>query len=247
MNRYWKSMCVLALGAVAAVYAADPKGGEESQDEAAAPADPRFQSLEAKVSYGVGMNIGQSLLQQGFDANQLGVDLDILAEGFKDALAGRKPQLSQEQMAAAMEEFQKGMAARQEQRQATSRKAGEEFLAENAKKKGVKTTESGLQYQVLEEGSGAKPEATDKVKVHYKGTLVSGDEFDSSYKRGEPVSFVLNEVIKGWTEGVQLMSPGAKYRFFIPYQLGYGEEGRPPRIPPYSVLIFDVELLEIEK
>ena len=123
---------------------------------------------------------------------------------------------------------------------------GEKFLAENAKREGVKTTASGLQYEVLEATLGQKPKATDKVKVHYEGTLIDGTVFDSSYKRGEAISFPLNGVIKGWTEGLQLMSIGSKYKFFIPYQLAYGERGAGGSIPPYAALIFTVELLGIE-
>ena len=123
---------------------------------------------------------------------------------------------------------------------------GEQFLAENAKREGVKTTESGLQYEVIEATIGQKPKATDKVKVHYEGTLIDGTVFDSSYKRGEAISFPLNGVIKGWTEGLQLMSVGSKYKFFIPYHLAYGERGAGASIPPYAALIFTVELLGIE-
>ena len=131
----------------------------------------------------------------------------------------------------------------------TSKKAkaeGEAFLAENAKREGVKTTESGLQYEVLEATIGQKPKATDTVRVHYEGTLIDGTVFDSSYKRGESISFPLNGVIKGWTEGLQLMAVGSKYKFFIPYQLAYGEHGAGASIPPYAALIFTVELLGIE-
>lgn len=124
--------------------------------------------------------------------------------------------------------------------------AGEQFLAQNAKREGVKTTESGLQYEVLEATIGQKPKATDTVRVHYEGTLIDGTVFDSSYKRGESIAFPLNGVIKGWTEGLQLMSVGSKYKFFIPYQLAYGERGAGASIPPYAALIFTVELLGIE-
>ena len=127
-----------------------------------------------------------------------------------------------------------------------AKEEGEKFLAENAKREGVKTTASGLQYEVLEATIGQKPKATDSVKVHYEGTLIDGTVFDSSYKRGESISFPLNGVIKGWTEGLQLMSVGSKYKFFIPYQLAYGERGAGASIPPYAALIFTVELLGIE-
>ena len=126
-----------------------------------------------------------------------------------------------------------------------AKQKGEAFLAENAKRQGVKTTASGLQYEVLEATLGQKPKATDTVKVHYEGTLIDGTVFDSSYRRGEPISFALNQVIKGWTEGLQLMSVGSKYKLFIPYQLAYGEQGAGGSIPPYAALIFTVELLGI--
>lgn len=126
------------------------------------------------------------------------------------------------------------------------KEAGEQFLAENAKKPGVKSTASGLQYKVLTEGQGQKPTATDTVEVHYRGTLIDGQEFDSSYKRGESISFPLNRVIRGWTEGLQLMPVGAKYELYIPYELAYGEQGAGGVIPPYATLIFQVELLGIQ-
>ena len=129
---------------------------------------------------------------------------------------------------------------------AKAKEEGEKFLAENAKREGVKVTESGLQYEVLEATIGQKPKATDSVRVHYEGTLIDGTVFDSSYKRGESIAFPLNGVIKGWTEGLQLMSVGSKYKFFIPYQLAYGEHGAGASIPPYDAIIFTVELLEIE-
>ena len=129
---------------------------------------------------------------------------------------------------------------------AKAKEEGEKFLAENAKREGVKVTESGLQYEVLEATLGQKPKATDSVRVHYEGTLIDGTVFDSSYKRGESIAFPLNGVIKGWTEGLQLMSVGSKYKFFIPYQLAYGERGAGASIPPYAALIFTVELLGIE-
>ena len=143
------------------------------------------------------------------------------------------------------ESFRKGV--EQTMRAAKNAKAdGEKFLQENAKREGVKTTASGLQYEVIESTLGQKPKATDTVKVHYEGTLIDGTVFDSSYKRGEPISFGLNQVIKGWTEGLQLMSIGSKYKLYIPYQLGYGEQGAGGSIPPYATLVFTVELLGIE-
>ena len=143
------------------------------------------------------------------------------------------------------EEFKKGIEFVMKA-SSQAKEEGEKFLAENAKREGVKVTSSGLQYEVLESSLGQKPKATDTVKVHYEGTLIDGTVFDSSYKRGEPISFGLNQVIKGWTEGVQLMSVGSKYKFYIPYQLAYGERGAGGSIPPYAALIFTVELLAIQ-
>ncbi|MEM6916565.1 MAG: FKBP-type peptidyl-prolyl cis-trans isomerase, partial [Verrucomicrobiota bacterium] len=153
--------------------------------------------------------------------------------------AGEDPILSEEEISAAFEESQ-------EMVEKAKAAVGQEFLDENAKKEGVEITESGLQYEVLEEGDGPKPSATDNVTVHYHGTLIDGTVFDSSVDRGSPASFPLNRVIPGWTEGVQLMPVGSKFRFTIPYDLAYGERGSPPKIEPYSTLIFEVELLEIE-
>jgi FKBP-type peptidyl-prolyl cis-trans isomerase len=141
-----------------------------------------------------------------------------------------------------MQERQKAERAAQAEK---AKQEGEAFLAENAKREGVKTTDSGLQYEVLQEGEGKKPTAEDRVTVHYKGTLISGEEFDSSYARGQPVTFPLSNVIPGWTEGVQLMSPGAKYKFYIPSDLAYGERGAGVKIGPNETLIFEVELLSV--
>lgn len=270
MKRYCITACVLTLTAALA-YGQDDKPPAEpkppkpetpaaeskpqpapAEQKPVAAAEGELSSLRSQASYGVGLNIGGSLLQQGFRAEELDIDLEAFTQGIKDALSRQKPRLSEEQLKNAMKQFQEQATAKQEelagerkQSGEKNKKAGEEFLAENAKKEGVKTTESGLQYQVLKEGDGPKPKATDTVKVHYQGTLINGEEFDSSYKRGEPISFPLNRVIPGWTEGVQLMNVGSKYKLFIPYELGYGPDGSPPKIPPYSVLVFDIELLGI--
>lgn len=190
-----------------------------------------------KVSYALGMSIGRQLQQMA------ATDLDIndFAQAIKDVFAG-KPALSDAEAQTAVQTFFQ----QKEEEQAKAAKAeGEDFLAKNAKKPGVVTLPSGLQYQVLREGNGRKPKATDQVKCHYEGMLVDGTLFDSSIQRGEPATFPLNGVIAGWTEGLQLMQEGAKYRFFIPYHLGYGERGAGGSIPPFSALVFDVELLEV--
>jgi FKBP-type peptidyl-prolyl cis-trans isomerase FklB len=191
-----------------------------------------------KLSYALGLVIGHNLKEMGVD-NLNGADF---AQAVADVLAGNATAMTnaeaQQIVATYMQEkeAEKGKAARE---------AGEKFLAENAKKEGVVVLPSGLQYVVLTEGSGRKPSATDNVKCHYEGRLTDGTVFDSSYRRGEPAVFPLNGVIAGWTEGVQLMGEGAKFRFFIPYNLAYGERGAGGSIPPYAALVFDVELIEV--
>lgn len=191
-----------------------------------------------KLSYALGLVIGHNLKEMGVD-NLNGADF---AQAVADVLAGKATAMTnaeaQQIVATYMQEkeAEKGKAARE---------AGEKFLAENAKKEGVVVLPSGLQYVVLTEGSGRKPSATDNVKCHYEGRLTDGTVFDSSYRRGEPAVFPLNGVIAGWTEGVQLMGEGSKFRFFIPYNLAYGERGAGGSIPPYAALVFDVELIEV--
>ena len=192
-----------------------------------------------KISYSLGLSLGYSLMQGGVKT----MDIKSLTDGIDDILNNRKPQVSHEEAQRLLD----GFFREQESKIAAEQKsAGEQFLKENAKRAGVKTTPSGLQYEVLETTIGQKPKATDKVKVHYEGTLIDGTVFDSSYRRGEPISFALNQVIAGWTEGLQLMSIGSKYKLYIPYNLGYGSNGAGAQIPPYSALIFTVELLGIE-
>lgn len=169
------------------------------------------------------------------------LDINEFATGVGDALADKMAMEPAEIQAVINEFFNR----KTEEQSRKAKSAGEDFLAANAKKEGVVTLPSGLQYQVLREGNGKRPKATDQVRCHYEGTLINGTVFDSSYKRGEPAVFGLNQVIKGWTEGVQLMQEGAKYRFFIPYDLAYGERGAGQQIPPFAALIFDVELIEV--
>ena len=198
-----------------------------------------------KVSYALGLGIGRQLADMGAE----GLNIDDFGQAIKDVLQGKKPQLDNREAQMIVQEFfqeqeKKQRAAATEKHKALKAE-GEQYLAENAKKEGVVTLPSGLQYQVLREGNGRKPKATDQVKCHYEGMLVDGTLFDSSIQRGEPATFPLNGVIAGWTEGLQLMQEGAKYRFFIPYHLGYGERGAGGSIPPFSALVFDVELLEV--
>lgn len=191
-----------------------------------------------KVSYALGMNIGQQLY--GLGATD--IQVDDFAQAVKDALAGK----SAIQPAEAQQVLQDYFNNKAAEQAAKAKEEGEAFLKSNAEKEGVVTLPSGLQYQVLREGDGKRPTATDQVECHYEGTLINGKVFDSSYRRGQTATFGLNQVIKGWTEGLQLMQEGAKYRFFIPYHLGYGERGAGQDIPPYATLIFDVELIKVK-
>ena len=192
-----------------------------------------------KISYAIGLSMGQNLMGSGVTS----LEYADLAAGIKDVLEKNQPQISYQEAQQVLGKFFSEL----EQKIAGEAKAaGEAFLAENAKREGVKVTESGLQYEILEATIGQKPKATDKVRVHYEGTLIDGTVFDSSYKRGESITFGLNQVIKGWTEGLQLMSIGSKYKLYLPYQLAYGERGAGANIPPYAALIFTVELLGIE-
>lgn len=201
---------------------------------------PQLKDQKDKVSYAIGMNIGLNLSRQKVDINP-----DVLAAGIKDALAG-KPQLTQDQVKDIMTQFEKDMEQKQKASGEKNKADGAKFLEENKKKPGVKATASGLQYKVEKEGTGPQPKATDMVTVNYRGTLIDGTEFDSSYKRGQPATFPLNGVIKGWTEGLQLMKPGSKYQFFVPSNLAYGERSVGPDIAANATLVFEVELLEVK-
>ena len=199
-----------------------------------------------KVSYALGLGIGHQLVQMG--ANDL--DIDDFASAIKDVIAGNELKVSHRDAQGIVEDYFRKKEAKMNAERAASGKiakeAGEKYLQENAKNEGVVTLPSGLQYQVIKEGNGRKPKATDTVKCHYEGFLIDGTVFDSSIQRGEPAEFPLNQVITGWTEGLQLMQEGAKYRFFIPYRLAYGEGGAGASIPPFSALVFDVELIEVK-
>ena len=199
-----------------------------------------------QLSYALGLGIGHQLLQM----NAEGLNIDDFAQAIKDVMTGGELKMKEAEAQLMVQQFFAEQEALQQAANAEKGKAakaeGEQFLAENAKKEGVKTTASGLQYQVLREGNGKQPKATDQVECHYEGTLIDGTKFDSSYDRGQTATFPLNQVIAGWTEGLQLMHEGAKYRFFIPYQLAYGERGAGASIPPYAALIFDVELVAVK-
>ena len=198
-----------------------------------------------KLSYALGLGIGQQLSQMG--AND--ISAEDFAQAIKDVLQGHELKVSHREAQTIVQDyFQKQEQKLQAQRAEAGKahkEAGEKYLAENAKKEGVITLPSGLQYQVLKEGNGKKPTAKDTVQCHYEGFLIDGTVFDSSIQRGEPATFPLQQVIAGWTEGLQLMQEGAKYRFFIPYRLAYGEGGAGSSIPPVAALIFDVELIQV--
>ncbi len=197
-----------------------------------------------KLSYSLGIGIGSQLLDLGANLN-----VDDFSQAVKDVLQGDDLEIEPEDAQKIVSDFLREADARKRnammQKGKEAKENGEKYLAENAKNEGVVVLPSGLQYKVLTEGSGKKPKATDSVRCHYEGRLTDGKVFDSSYKRGEPATFPLNGVIAGWTEGVQLMNEGAKYRFFIPYNLAYGENGAGAMIPPFAALVFDVELIKV--
>ena len=198
-----------------------------------------------KLSYGLGLGIGQQLAQMNIE----GLNIDDFAEAIRDVINGNKLKVEHREAQQIVQNYfaeqEKKLQAERAEKGKAAKEEGEKYLVENAKKEGIITTASGLQYKVLKEGTGKQPKATDKVRCHYEGSLINGSVFDSSYQRGEPADFPLNGVIPGWTEGVQLMKEGSKFRFFIPYLLAYGERGAGSSIPPYSTLIFDVELIKV--
>ena len=212
----------------------------------AAGEKPELTSQQDKESYSIGFQVGTSMKSDGVEVN-----FDRLAEGLKDAIEGEKPRLTDEEMKKLVVDLRKR--AREAQLKKTQEqseknlKEGEAFLAENKKKEGVKTTESGLQYRIIKEGDGPLPKATDTVTVHYRGTYVDGKEFYSSYQRNTPEKFAVNRVIKGWTEALQLMKVGSKWQIFVPPELAYGRGGQGSSIPPNSVLIFEIDLISIER
>jgi FKBP-type peptidyl-prolyl cis-trans isomerase FklB len=199
---------------------------------------PELKDQKDKVSYSIGLNIGFNLSRQKVEVNP-----DVLAAGIRDAIAG-KPQLTTDQVKDVMAQFEKDMEQKQKQAGEKNKTDGAKFLEDNKKKPGIKTTGSGLQYKVEKEGTGTPPKATDTVKVNYRGTLIDGTEFDSSYKRGQPATFPVNGVIKGWTEALQLMKVGSKYQLWIPSNLAYGERSVSPELGPNATLIFEVELTD---
>lgn len=206
---------------------------------------PVLKTDKDKVSYSIGLDIGTNFKRQSVDLDQ-----KALAAGIADGLSGGKPLLTEDEVRKVLAQFQQQMAAKAQamaqQLADKNQKEGEAFLAENKKKKGVITLPSGLQYRVITAGTGKIPKATDTVTTHYRGTLIDGTEFDSSYKRGEPASFPVNGVVKGWTEALQLMKVGSKWQLVIPSNLAYGPQGAGQVIGPNATLIFEIELLSIK-
>jgi FKBP-type peptidyl-prolyl cis-trans isomerase FklB len=221
---------VLLISLPVLSFAADNKEVKEEKD---------------RISYSVGYQVGGDFKRQGVTLNP-----DLFVKGVQDAMSGAKPLMTQQEMNSTLVDLKKKImtAQREEQKKAAEKNLadGKKFLEGNAKKEGVKTLPSGLQYKVIAKGSGASPKRTDSVTVHYKGTLIDGTEFDSSYKRGKPATFRVDGVIAGWTEGLQLMKPGAKWLLFVPPNLAYGERGAGSRIGPNSTLVFEVELISVE-
>ena len=206
---------------------------------------PELKSDKEKISYSIGMDIGGNLKRGSVE-----IDPDILAKGLKDSYGGGKTLLTEDEARKTIADFQQALRAKQAEtmiKLAEKNKVdGEKFLAENAKKEGVKTLPSGLQYKEITPGTGKSPKATDTVTTHYKGTLIDGTEFDSSYKRGEPASFPVSGVIAGWTEALQLMKEGSKWQLFVPPNLAYGERGAGRDIGPNATLLFEVELISVK-
>jgi len=242
-----KLLVVAAVLLVSAVLYAQQKSPAPVKSVQSNPSSkPALETFKDKVSYSIGWDIGQNFKRQGIDCTP-----SKLAQGLKDSLAGGLPLLSQAEMMEVLQQLQKDMQSKMMEKQSQdtgkNKKEGDEFLAKNKKNKGVLTLPSGLQYKIITEGTGEKPKLTDTVTVNYRGTLIDGTEFDSSYKRGQPATFPVGGVIKGWTEALQLMKTGSKWQLVIPSDIAYGANGAGQQIGPNATLIFDVELISIEK
>jgi FKBP-type peptidyl-prolyl cis-trans isomerase FklB len=241
-----KNYILVATACAALVACKGEAGSEESTAAAAENAAVTLQSEEQKASYAIGMRFGEGM---GRDLKEL--DIKAFYNGFEDGFHGKEPKMTPEEMVATMQALQSRKMKEQQEAQTKAleenKGVGEEFLATNKEREGVVVTESGLQYEVITKGDGETPDENDKVNVHYHGTLPDGTVFDSSVERGEPISFAVNGVIKGWTEALQLMKVGDKWKLYIPSDLAYGARGAGPKIGPNQVLLFDVELLGVEK
>ena len=202
-----------------------------------------YKSEKEKVSYAIGIQLGTSLKRSGISD----LDYKVMTQAIQDAVSGAELKVSPQEMQAAMQSLQKKQMEERKAQGEQAKKKGAEFLEKNKKEKGIKTTQSGIQYKVVTEGKGAKPQATDRIVAHYEGTLIDGTVFDSSYKRGQPATFPVNQVIKGWQEIIPMMPLGSKWKVYIPSDLAYGERGAPPNIGPNETLIFNIELIELAK
>ena len=236
---------LLALGFMLTLLQVDsnaqntkPTAKAKTAEKATTKTETTKTSKMDSLSYGLGLLLAQNVKQLGLE----NIDGPSLSQAIQDVLEGKEPKMSVDQ---ANMMVSNEIAAVSEKKAGPVLEEGKAFLAENQKKAGITTTSTGLQYEVITSGSGATPKLTDKVTTHYRGTLVNGQEFDSSYKRGEPATFPVNGVIKGWTEALQLMKEGDKWRLYIPYDLAYGERGAGQDIPPYATLIFDIELIKV--
>lgn len=239
-------LVMLALTVVVAAGAKEkkPKKDKKSKQQVEVVSDPVniFKNDVDSMSYALAVNIGSDLLKNLKTLPNGAYNSELFLKAFSAVMKGDSVLFSVEESQSILQEY---FTAAQEKMASEKKSEGTKFLTENAKNPAVQSTASGLQFIVLTEAQGHKPKATDKVKVHYEGTLIDGTKFDSSYDRGESIDFQLNQVIPGWTEGIQLMSVGSKYKFFIPYELAYGEQGAGGVIPPFATLIFTVELLDI--
>ncbi len=247
MNKYalpLAAVAVLGLQACNEQSATTPAVDVAAESASVAATDAALESSEQRLSYGIAYGLGSRML-----SDQVPMDIEAFTAGFRDAMEQKEPQLTQEEIQAEMQAYQDKMmaeqAAQQEQMGAANAKAGTDYLAENKKREGVMETASGLQYEVVEAGDGAMPGPDDQVEVHYRGTLLDGTEFDSSYSRGQTVTFGVGQVIAGWTEALQLMKVGSKYKLTIPADLAYGPGGAGQMIGPNETLLFDVELVGI--
>jgi FKBP-type peptidyl-prolyl cis-trans isomerase FklB len=201
----------------------------------------KYESMLAQASYGYGLQIGEQIERAAFD----GLEVDAMLDGIRDVMTGQEPAVAESAIAAAFQEITAKMEAKKAQEHSAAREEGEAFLAKNRTRPEINVTETGLQYEVLSEGEGDSPTAASRVQVHYEGTLIDGTVFDSSIKRGQPAEFPVNGVIKGWTEALQRMKVGDKWKLYVPQEMAYGAQGAGAAIAPFATLIFEVELLDI--
>lgn len=245
MKKHLLACAITASIALVACNKEDAKPAADTTKPAATASVGKYETNISKVSYGIGMNIAKNFAQQHIE-----LDMNAFNDGMKDGMTNKEPAIDQQTIMTAMQEFQKEQVEKEAKErsvaEATNKAEAEKFFKENASKEGVVTTESGLQYKVISKGeNGTKPTTTDTVVVHYRGKLLNGEEFDSSYSRNQPATFPVSNVIPGWTEGLQLMASGDKFELYIPSELAYGAGGAGGKIGPNAALTFEVELLEV--